>query len=338
MEQACPDESRLLAIVHNEPLDPVIQSHVNGCARCRQAIAALRGQVSTLRQLAPRQQVSIADGAVGPSRRPAFVGKYFIAGVLEEDDRLVVYRAAHGVLYQEVALALARHGDAAAFDRQELVRSARRLIAFFHPVIARTVDFDFFGDSPYVVEQYCAGQPLALFAAKRTPSRPKRLELAIEIAEALAALRAGGLMDVESSRLRPLLDRQGQLRLTGLSSAWLHEAGFGHLAADKEPTSAAGVAQADVQTLGRWLYQLLTGREDVPTDYDSIRSEVRHHGGGQRLARLCADCVSSNAKAPRTSAQFALAIRRLRHRGLKRWRAIFVAILVVLLAWRFLWG
>jgi hypothetical protein len=49
----CPDESELLKIAMNEPVDPTIRQHVDECAKCRSAVARLHAEIKSLVEGSP---------------------------------------------------------------------------------------------------------------------------------------------------------------------------------------------------------------------------------------------------------------------------------------------
>lgn len=215
MNAGCLDESDLLALASDDVAPAEMRAHVDQCSDCQRALAALKAEVSTLRLVLPAGKPVATSGS--GAGRPAFIGRYFIAGVLRDDDWHTVYRGAHAVLFQEVSVALSKTqlDDAP----KSLSQAARALVQFNHPAVERVLDFDFFGKQPFVVE---ALVPSALQGDSKSEQRNQRVcaQYLLHFADAALAIEAAGLPPLDWALVEPILVA-GQLRLTRLGEAWL---------------------------------------------------------------------------------------------------------------------
>jgi hypothetical protein len=337
MSQACPDESDLLALLQEESVPLEVRAHVDGCSSCQRVIAALRSEVSTLRMVMPGARPSQSPIAASGSERPPFIGKYFIAGALRETDRFVSYRAAHAVLYQEVVLTLAKQTQiTSAADRQALANRARPVLAFTHPIVARTLDFDFWEDRPYVVEEYHPGGSIEEAATRDRRSAARTCEQVARLAEALVAIRAAGLVELDAQTLRPISDVAGALWLTGLGEAWLDRA----LAPEPDASSSSSFNLRDAAVLGRWLVGALLSESAEGTAAAAtgdLLEKLRHAGVKPPLAWFCVNCIAENPDVPRSAAEFLAELEQLAQRPFWPWAlAAVLAVGGLAAAWMLL--
>ncbi|MBX7072286.1 MAG: hypothetical protein K1X71_03995 [Pirellulales bacterium] len=215
MNADCLNESDLLALASDDVAPAELRAHVDQCSDCQRALAALKAEVSTLRLVLPAGRPVATSGS--GAGRPAFIGRYFIAGVLRDDDWHIVYRGAHAVLFQEVSVALSK----AQFDDDPklLSQAARALVQFNHPAVERVLDFDFFGRQPFVVEAFV---PATMQGELKNENRNQRTcaQYILHYADAALAIEAAGLSPLDWALVEPVFVA-GQLRLTRLGETWL---------------------------------------------------------------------------------------------------------------------
>lgn len=197
------------------------------------------------------------------------------AGALGELFRARDTRVGRSVAIRIVSKAVA--GDPAA--RGRLLEAAARAATFSHPAIAATYEAGEADGRFYVATEYVPGEPLSR-AVSGLPLHPRRaLEIAIQIADALAELHAADVVhgDVQPATIRLTPKGQAKLLDTGLTQ-WtgsgrlrLHASamvdGEGGQAGDTlawlSPEQALGERidhRSDLFSLGSVLYLMLTGR------------------------------------------------------------------------------
>lgn len=205
---SCPDESDLLAFAQGDAGAADVRAHVDACPHCARTIAGFKSQVSSLRLSLPTSASASAAGG----QRPAFIGQYFVVGVVDADESVTTYRAVHAVLHQEVALTTLNQVRLNEAQRSAWTSAARPLLEFNHPGVARVYDFGFFGEQPFVVEERAEpdeDEPLpAMSQAQRGAA----------LCELVQQARAAGL---DWNWQRVAQTTVGQARLAGLGVGWL---------------------------------------------------------------------------------------------------------------------
>ena len=173
----------------------------------------------------PREQI-------GPYRIVERVG----AGGMGE-----VFKAWDPRLEREVAIKLLHPETAADPDRQKrLVAEGRAASALNHPNIVRVYDADIDGDSYYLVSEWLEGKSLRDELSRGALPVKRLLDLAVQIADGLAAAHAAGIVHRDIKPENVMLARDGTARIVD----------FGLARSDPHaPSRAAEVAQASTVTL-----------------------------------------------------------------------------------------
>ncbi len=200
-------------------------------------------------------------------------GRFRIVAALGRGGMGEIYRADDLWLDQPVALKFVTPGQVANRSRIErLVREVRLARQIAHPNVCRVYDFVDTGQEQFVAMEYVDGESLAalLRRLQRLPAA-KALDLAHQIARALAAVHERGILHRDLKPDNVMVDGRGQARLVdfGIASlttqpAYAEEHGMvmGTLAymAPEQILGAPPSSRSDVYALGILLYQLFTGR------------------------------------------------------------------------------
>lgn len=190
-----------------------------------------------------------------------------------------VFRARDTSLGRTVALKIVPPdiaGDPAR--REALVRDARAAATLSHPNIAALYEIGEEGDALFLVQEFVPGSPLAAVIAGR-PLNPRRaVDLAIQIADALADAHAADLVHGDLKPDNVIVTPKGAAKILdwGLS-AWTRGGAARRAAATLAQADAAtvqgtlaflapeqaigerGDARADVFSAGAILFAMLTG-------------------------------------------------------------------------------
>ena len=199
----------------------------------------------------------------------------------------VVYRARDPKIDRVVAIktislasansALAGHtlarqgiGDQEAY-RRRFIQEARAAGRLSHPGIVTIFDVgeDRESRGPYLVMEYIAGEPLSrvLSRGDRKLPLPVALQLAQEVAEALAYAHAQGVVhrDIKPSNI--LITEDGHAKIADFGVAWLSQevtqngevVGSPAYMAPEQMAGKPADARSDLFSLGVVLYSMLTG-------------------------------------------------------------------------------
>lgn len=245
-------------------------------------------------------------------------GRYRLDEKVGSGGMSTVYFAFDLTLERPVALKLLHREIASDSDQLERFRREARAVAkLSHPHIVTVIDAGEDGGSPYIVFEFVEGETL-----KQRIQRCGRLPIAeavayaIEIARALAAAHAQGVIHRDVKPQNIMIDPEGSAKVTDFGIALTQESASltasGHVIGTTDyvsPEQALGQEvgpQSDIYSLGVVLFEMLTGvvpfkgenqvavamkhvREALP-DVRSLRPEVS--------AALAATLDRATAKNP----------------------------------------
>jgi eukaryotic-like serine/threonine-protein kinase len=242
-------------------------------------------------------------------------GRYRLDARIGHGGMSTVYRAFDTVLEREVAIKLMHREIASDSDQLERFRREARAVAQLnHPHIVTVIDAGEWdprdgrdgpdavhSGAPYIVLEYVAGETLKELIRRDAPlEAPTALAYSIEIARALGAAHARGIVHRDVKPQNILLSGEGGAKITDFGIArTLSEEGLtmdGRVLGTTDyvsPEQALGqpvTGQSDVYSLGVVMYEMLTGavpfkgpspvavammhvREEVP-DVQLARPEV----------------------------------------------------------------
>jgi len=219
------------------------------------------------------------SSALTPGAR---LGHFEILGSLGAGGMGEVYRAKDKRLHRTVALKVLpqRLADAPGL-RQRLEREAKAISSLNHPHICTLYDIGREGEIDYLVMEFLEGDTLAQRLKRGALPLSEALELAIQIASALAAAHAAGIVHRDLKPGNIMLTKSGAKLLDfGLAKMRAAEAVSGAAANSlAEPITTSGTvvgtvqymspeqiqgheadARSDLFAFGAALYEMLTGK------------------------------------------------------------------------------
>jgi Tol biopolymer transport system component len=209
------------------------------------------------------------------------LGPYVIEAHLGAGGMGEVYRAKDKRLHRTVALKVLpkRLADTLGL-RQRLEREAKAISSLNHPHICTLYDIGRQGEIDYLVMEFLEGDTLAQRLKRGALPLSEVLELAIQIASALAAAHAAGIVHRDLKPGNIMLTKSGAKLLDfGLAKVRAAEAVAGAAMSPAEPITTAGTvvgtaqymspeqiqgheadARSDLFAFGATLYEMLTGK------------------------------------------------------------------------------
>lgn len=220
-----------------------------------------------------RPSVEPVQSQPGPAPRERLIaGRFRLIEQLGRGGMGRVYRAHDEVLDRPVAVKLIY--DDAVRDRDvkhACAVEARAAAGLNHPGIVRILDSGFDDGHCYVVMSLVEGRPLNEILREDGPlSVDRALDLAIQVADALAAAHADGVIHCDVKPGNLLVDGHWRARLvdfgiarvtsstTGLTGELLQ--GSAQYVAPEQVEGASVDGRTDLYALGTVLYEMLTGR------------------------------------------------------------------------------
>jgi eukaryotic-like serine/threonine-protein kinase len=234
----------------------------------------------TLNEPTDQLAAEALDTRVGAHVPGSMVGRYRILGRLGAGGMGEVYRARDTRLHRDVALKfLAPDQLADAEYRRRFLKEARAASALNHPNIVTFYDLLFEDGQDVLVLEYVAGRSLNRMISAKSLDFREAIEIAIAIADALAAAHQAGIVhrDVKPANVIVTLNKSVKLLDFGLAkvtarvdaegtrTASLHtrEGKVIGTAAYMSPEQAEGRnldQRSDIFSFGVLLYEMLTGR------------------------------------------------------------------------------
>jgi serine/threonine protein kinase len=183
-----------------------------------------------------------------------------------------LYRARDTRLGRTVALRLlpaAFTPDAGA--RAALIEQARGLVPLSHPNITTLFDVGEQDGRVYLVFEFLQGQSLRAEIAGRQMNVRRALEIAIQIADAIAEAHGAGFLHGGLSADSVVITAKGHAKIPAFELAarggFVEVNGHSHLQDYESPEEARGEPpdeRSDIYSVGAVLYEMLTTRRPLP--------------------------------------------------------------------------
>lgn len=328
----CLNDDQLYAVAEGESSDPAVAEHLRTCLDCRKRVDQHRVSMSTIRMLY-QQRSEPDEGETVSSNVPRFVGKYFIAGKLREDDDFVVYRGAHSLLPADVLIYRARRPIAANDElREVLVTECRRFGALRDDAIPRLLDVEIVDDIPSMIVEHVEGRPLTDVLQEGAISQSS-VDMVARLADAVATMHRNGIAHGDLRESSIVVDSDGRPHIVDLGTHQLRQmlSQVQSSSATREgaPAPTAGSEgdgrAADLRSLGRLLESLLSRTPAA--------GNTRH----RQLDELAKRAASTSSNVYADAGEFAAEVRRSQSSA-GNWKifaliAVVAALVVALAIW-----
>jgi serine/threonine-protein kinase len=233
-----------------------------------------------------------------PAKARLLANRYRLIERIDEGGAGEVWRARDEKLGRDVAIKLLGPDADDAF-RARFADEARRAAAVVHPNVVTVFDEGRDGADAFMVMELIAGKTLREIVAERGPLPAHQVARLIrQIAAALDAAHAAGVIHCDVKPANIIVDREGVAKLTDF--------GIARAARDRDEQELLGTARyiaperveggpvtprTDVYGLGLVAYELLTGRPafDGATSEELVRERLVGPPPSLRLARVGLD-------------------------------------------------
>jgi len=215
-------------------------------------------------------------------------GRYELLEVVGHGGMSSVYKAHDELLERNVALKILHEQYSSDEEFVErFKREARSVAQLQHPNIVTVIDRGEEDGRQYIVFEYIAGENLKEFVVRKGRLEGREaLEIAVEIARALAFAHENGLVHRDVKPQNVLLNGDGRAKVTdfGIARSLDVETGMtqtgtvlgtSNYIAPEQASGQSVDAQTDVYSLGVVLYELLAG--DVPFPGESFVAVALKH-------------------------------------------------------------
>ncbi len=278
-------------------LDPVRARDLELCESVEALLGADRRADEVLRRfdelLVPGLHAAAETDPAGGSGDPyGLVGRtvvhYRVSQALGSGGMGVVYQAEDVLLRRAVALKLLPPAlDADSRMRRRFVLEARAASAVDHPNVCAIHEIGETADGrPFIVMACCKGKTLKGHMAGQALPVAEALEIALQVAEGLAAVHRRGIVHGDVKPANLMLTDGGVVKIVDFGLATLGGGGeprpgwplgtLAYMSPEQVRSQALGPA-SDLWALGVTLYEMLTGRRPFPgEDRESLAGAILH--------------------------------------------------------------
>ncbi|MEZ6120490.1 MAG: serine/threonine-protein kinase [Pirellulaceae bacterium] len=259
-------------------------------------------------------------GSTTEELMPSSIGRFVIQKVLGEGAFGRVYLAMDSELRRPVALKVLKAGAFASMKNVEsFINEARNAARLRHPGLVTVYDVQKYQGRPFVVQEYIAGQTLANLLRSNRLSLPEMVRMVIDIADAIGAAHAQGLVHRDLKPANILLNQQGRPHVADFGLA-LHESvqrkrkgEVSGTPAYMSPEQLRGEShrldgRTDIWSLGVIFYEMLAGKRPFDGQnqaelLDEIQNReprpprqlTRNSDIDDELERICLKCLEKRS-------------------------------------------
>ena len=216
---------------------------------------------------------------------PQWLNRFEIVQVLGKGGMGTVYLARDEKLGRQVAVKVLNAAELSSSDaRVRFVRESRAAAAIRHPNVATIYEVGETDEGqPFIVMEYCEGETLSQRIRRRPVEAGEFLSIGRQIASALAAAHANGVVhrDIKSANI--IIEPRGQVKILDFGLARLTEEpaaeapsfattsnrffGTLHYLSPEQARGTAADARSDLFSAGVVLYQLASGHLPFNGDF-----------------------------------------------------------------------
>jgi dipeptidyl aminopeptidase/acylaminoacyl peptidase len=250
----CLAEDELLAIARAGLAEqPTVEAHLASCATCSSLLASV-----VERSTAPAWN-ALAGSELGPYRLETQLGAGGMGAVYRARDTRLDRAIAIKVLHTET-------------NANRLATEARAAAAITHPAVVAIHDVGTAQGLTYIAMELVDGESLRSVLERGALPLARAHELAVELADALAAAHARGVIHRDLKPENLIIARDGRLRVLDFGLAKLLDAdpldatepgavqGTAGYMAPEQARGEPADARADLFAAGAIIYEMVTGR------------------------------------------------------------------------------